>query len=689
MMRVVFLFSLLFVVACVARTYEVRYYNVNATVESNRLLAQVDMFWKSERQGLLALGLGAASANAGARVRILELACGPAHFSERVLREFSAADITCVELDDDFIKLGQERLEQRLGAAVVRQRFRYVKGDANKIAELAELQTHGPFDLVLCRLILQHLPGAQEQVIKSLVNVLAPGGFFVAIDADGSMPDYYQPALPMVEKLGAKAHKWRKEYRKSPPPDETLGRRSFWVFERCGLLYTECNVLMASSVQFGNQVVRNVLDPTQYEVLIKHGLATEYDIQAATRELHNAFPLSELPTTPDNERSLMLSYLYFCAARKAAASSNSNPAPRVVAAAEKPASAPLLNEFKADAAHQQQQQQQQQPQHAEVKTASETAPAEAAAPFHRVVFAPDIKHDRLEGEQQQHAAEAAAAQQHAAEAAQHQHDVEVAAANAQQHAQHPDAAAVQHVVAAEHAEHAATADQQHPAAEHHGADGQSQHADQQHAGGAAGAEHSAEQQHAAAGTEQYAAAGTEQHAAAGTEQHAAAGAEHHADQQQHAGAEQHADQQHPAPAAGAEQHPVDQHAAAGHPDNLPHNIPSDHHDQHEQAAHPAEGAAANHAEAAPQHGAEGHDAGAAQHQEQPQHAAVESSDHFQGENRFSVGTPQTNRFSVGTPRQEVQTAQMIPYAAGHAQDPNVPMAIIDGPLLKNENKFLG
>lgn len=60
------------------RVYEVKWYNQNATAESDRLLAQVDMFWDSESEFMIPEYIRDGDV-------ILEIACGPGHFSEKLL----------------------------------------------------------------------------------------------------------------------------------------------------------------------------------------------------------------------------------------------------------------------------------------------------------------------------------------------------------------------------------------------------------------------------------------------------------------------------------------------------------------------------------------------------------------------------------------------------------------------------
>ncbi len=53
--------------------------------------------------------------------RMLEIGCGPAHLSERLLRRYPSLRIMCLELNPKFIALATRRLDSvRMRALVVR-----------------------------------------------------------------------------------------------------------------------------------------------------------------------------------------------------------------------------------------------------------------------------------------------------------------------------------------------------------------------------------------------------------------------------------------------------------------------------------------------------------------------------------------------------------------------------------------
>jgi hypothetical protein len=54
------------------------------------------------------------------------------------------------------------------------------------------------FDGALLRLVLQHLPGSQNRMLKFLLNTMQPGAVIIGLDVDESCPDIMQPVFPKV-----------------------------------------------------------------------------------------------------------------------------------------------------------------------------------------------------------------------------------------------------------------------------------------------------------------------------------------------------------------------------------------------------------------------------------------------------------------------------------------------------------
>lgn len=184
--------------------YRPEYYNSDVAAESARLLAQVDMSYDAE--------VAVYRSSLEKARSLLEVGCGPAHYSERLLQTFRDLSIVCIEVDSRFAKLATGRLKH-FGT-----RFQLVQGDATdaksyKKARSLLTRSSDGFDVALLRLVLQHLPGRQREVLKLVArSLLRPGGAVVALDVDEAYADILQPSFPLGDALLARmnAHRTKK-----------------------------------------------------------------------------------------------------------------------------------------------------------------------------------------------------------------------------------------------------------------------------------------------------------------------------------------------------------------------------------------------------------------------------------------------------------------------------------------------
>jgi SAM-dependent methyltransferase len=143
------------------------------------------MSWRKEFRNLQWFGLRD-------RMAILDLGCGPGHFTELLAQ--SLPDATITALDSDARMLAQAR-----------ERFR---GSAKAITTLhcrAE-QTALPgnsFDFAVARLLFQHL-SEPAAVVREAMRLLKPGGKLVITDDDDGLFGIVEPPIPQLNELLAK-----------------------------------------------------------------------------------------------------------------------------------------------------------------------------------------------------------------------------------------------------------------------------------------------------------------------------------------------------------------------------------------------------------------------------------------------------------------------------------------------------
>jgi len=240
---------------------------------------------------LLAEPTGALLTRAGLRegMRVLDLGTGPGDVAFQLGR-IVGPEGSVVGVEKDPVQIGAAEIrlaESRAENIVFRQ------GDARAFTD------GQPFDAVVCRLLLMHLPDAVEVLAHHMGN-LRPGGLFVAVDYDqgGSR------ALPEVA-LYSRLQEWIRAGFQFAHADPYVGQRLPVMFAQAG--YTEVSALglqmywspddrhVAATYLVG--VVRAMKD-----VIVASGAATEAEIGIDTLEqrladdLQAANAVSSMPT---------------------------------------------------------------------------------------------------------------------------------------------------------------------------------------------------------------------------------------------------------------------------------------------------------------------------------------------------------------------------------------------------------
>lgn len=152
-------------------------------------------------------------------MRVLDLGTGPGDVAFQVA-EIVGAQGAVVGVDRDAAQLATA---QRRAAEIGLPNVTFREGDARTFAD------GEPFDAVVCRLLLFHLPDAAEVVAHHL-GALRPGGRFVAVDYDiGGMR-----AEPPVE-LISRAAEWLVAGFRHAQADPFVGTRLALLLEQAGL----------------------------------------------------------------------------------------------------------------------------------------------------------------------------------------------------------------------------------------------------------------------------------------------------------------------------------------------------------------------------------------------------------------------------------------------------------------------
>ena len=210
------------------------------------------------------------AAGIGPGMRVLDLGTGLGHVSLLLARLVGpAGEVVGVDQDPRMLQHAEERR-----AAAGTDHVRYVEGDARTFRD------DEPFDAVVERLMLFHLPDA-EDVVRHHVAALRPGGTFAAIDFDVGAAR----SEPPIELL-ATLVEWMLAAFRAAHADPTIGTRLVPLLRAAGLVGVN---------GFGIQGYRTPDDPSAPAMIagvmrslapriLASGIATEAELDLPTLE---------------------------------------------------------------------------------------------------------------------------------------------------------------------------------------------------------------------------------------------------------------------------------------------------------------------------------------------------------------------------------------------------------------------
>ncbi|MBX2857831.1 MAG: methyltransferase domain-containing protein [Cellvibrionaceae bacterium] len=150
--------------------------------EIRRLGVQVELFWQEEKKVYDNLAIPE-------QARILEIGSGPGFYVKKLAELFPQARFVSLEYDKTF-----SAYQHQLFAGELAERTDIVCGDILNIEGLGE------FDLVVSRMVLEHLP--QPQTVFQKMNAFVKrGGTFVLLDNDFSNHLRTYPRVSELDEL--------------------------------------------------------------------------------------------------------------------------------------------------------------------------------------------------------------------------------------------------------------------------------------------------------------------------------------------------------------------------------------------------------------------------------------------------------------------------------------------------------
>ena len=147
--------------------------------EIRRLGAQVDLFWNDEKAVYDDFSIPP-------NARIMEIGSGPGFYIKKLAERYPDATFVSLEYDKDFSEYQKILFEGELAS-----RIEIINGDILEVEDL------GKFDLVVSRMVLEHIPGP-EKVFLKMSSFVKLGGRLMLLDNDFSN---HLRTFPRVDEL--------------------------------------------------------------------------------------------------------------------------------------------------------------------------------------------------------------------------------------------------------------------------------------------------------------------------------------------------------------------------------------------------------------------------------------------------------------------------------------------------------
>lgn len=189
-------------------SYNAIFNKVGLNTELVRLKNQAGINWSKELRVLKQFGLKDG-------MSILEMGSGPGFYTKFILEAFPNSKITCLELNDDFIKYATNYLSD------YSERIHFVKDNI----EYTKLRSN-TFDAVISRLVLEHL-SSPEKAVHEMYRILKPRGLNIILDIDN---EAWGMTFPYNEFIYS-SNKSMENFQSQTGGDRKIGRKLLYLLK--------------------------------------------------------------------------------------------------------------------------------------------------------------------------------------------------------------------------------------------------------------------------------------------------------------------------------------------------------------------------------------------------------------------------------------------------------------------------